>query len=476
MLRLRMNERSEEGRASGARRGVERLLVPVGTDWSWRGEVVGGTTTFLATAYIVVVNPAILAFAGIPEGPSTVATALAAAIGTLLMAFVARRPFAVAPYMGENAFLAFGLASLGIGWQARLGAVFLAGVLFLALTWTGVRRWLAESISTSLKHAFAVAVGLFLAQIGLYQTGIFTSAAAGLPAAALAGADGRLGAPAVPVKIGDWSRPGTWLAIVGVALTLALVLRGVRGAILLGMAPLAVAGVALGLAPAPESWLAVPFRGELSLAPIAFELDVAAMLEPGHWPLLGTLALMGFLDTLGTLVALGAAAGLLDARGNLPQVERPMAVDAISSMASALVGTSTSGAYIESAAGIRDGARTGLAALVTAAGFGAALFLAPLARSLQAMPFVYAPALVVVGILMLRSAREVAFDDLAEAAPAFATVALTLFTYNIANGLAAGLLLAPLALLVAGRRRETTAGAWLLAAACLAYFAGGLRH
>jgi AGZA family xanthine/uracil permease-like MFS transporter len=153
-----------------------------------------------------------------------------------------------------------------------------------------------------------------------------------------------------------------------------------------------------------------------------------------------------------------------------------MAVDALASMGSALLGTSTSGAYIESATGLRDGARTGLAAVVTAALFGATLFLAPLARTLQAMPFVYAPALVAVGVLMLRSARDVEFGDLAEAVPAFATIALTLFTYNIANGLAAGLLAAPLARLAAGRMRETGLSTWLLAAACLAYFLFGLRH
>jgi AGZA family xanthine/uracil permease-like MFS transporter len=458
------------------RRFVDRFLAEPGTEWTWRGELVGGTTTFLATAYIVVVNPAILAFAGIPEGPSTVATALAAALGTLMMALIARRPFAVAPYMGENAFLAFGLAALGITWQQRLGAVFVAGALFLLLTFAGVRRWLSRGLSTSLKHAFAVAIGLFLAELGLYQTGIFTSFATGLPPAALAGASGLLRAPDVPVKLGDWSHPAAWLTLLGVALTLALVLRRVRGAILLGMLPMAAAGVALGLAPLPERWLAAPFRGELSLAPIAFQLDIAGILEPRHWPVLGTLALMGFLDTLGTLVALGAAAGLLDERGDLPRIERPMAVDALASMASALVGTSTSGAYVESATGLRDGARTGMASVVTAALFGATLFVAPVARALQAMPFVYAPALIVVGILMLRSAREVEFGDLVEAIPAFATIVLTLFTYNIANGLAAVLVAAPLARAAAGRGREVGPAGWLLAAACLAYFVLGLRH
>jgi AGZA family xanthine/uracil permease-like MFS transporter len=461
---------------TAGRGALERLLVEPGESWSWRGELTGGVTTFLATAYIVVVNPAILAFAGIPEGPSTVATALAAALGTLLMALVARRPFAVAPYMGENAFLAFGLAALGITWQQRLGAVFVAGTLFLALTLAGVRRWLAESISTSLKHSFALAIGLFLAELGLYQTGIVTSSAEGMPAAALAGAEGLLRRPDVPLRLGDWSAAPTALALGGIALTAMLVLRRVRGAILLGMLPAAAAGILLGLAERPASWVAMPFSGELSLAPIALELDVAGILEPRHWPVLGTLALMGFLDTLGTLVALGAAASLLDARGNLPGIERPMAVDALASMGSALLGTSTSGAYIESAAGIRDGARTGIAAAVTALLFGATLFLAPAARALQAMPFVYAPALVVVGILMLASARHVEFGDLAEAIPAFATVALTVFTWNIANGLAAGLVAAPLARAAAGRAREVRPAGWLLGAICLAYFAGGFRH
>jgi AGZA family xanthine/uracil permease-like MFS transporter len=452
------------------------LFVERGTSWTWRGEITGGVTTFVTMAYIVVVNPAILAFAGIPAGPSTVATILAAAFGTLLMAAVARRPFAVAPYMGENAFLAFGLAALGITWQERLGAVFVAGALFLLITLVGVRRRLAEAIPVSLKHAFAVAIGFFLAEIGLYQCGIFTSFATGLPAASLAGEGGLLRAPDVPVRLGDWSQPAALLGIAGILITLALVLRRVRGAVLIGMLPIAAAGLALGLAPLPESWWALPFRGEMSLAPIALELDIAGVLAPEHWPVLGTLALMGFLDTLGTLVALGAAAGALDERGNLARIERPMAVDAVASMASALLGTSTSGAYVESATGIRDGARTGLACLVTAVLFLGTLFLVPVASLLQSMPFVYAPALVVVGVLMLGSARHVAFHDLVDGIPAFATVTLTIFTYNIANGIAAGLLLAPLARVVGGRGREVAPAAWFLAAVCFAYFGWGLRH
>jgi len=440
-------------------------------------ELLGGTTTFVTMAYIVVVNPAILAFAGIPSGPSTVATILAAACGTLLMAVWAKRPYAVAPYMGENAFLAFGLAALGITWQQRLGAVFVAGALFLLLTLAGVRTWLARSISPSLQHGFAVAIGLFLAEVGLFQCGIVTSFVVGMPAAALTGGDGAtLIAPDVPVKLGDWTQPATLLALAGILVTLFLVLRGVRGAILLGMVPGAAAGFALGLAPTTGAWVAMPFVGDLSLSPIFLELDIAGILRPEHLAVLGTLALMGFLDTLGTLVALGAAAGQLDEHGRLPGIEKPMAVDAVASMASALFGTSTSGAYIESATGIRDGARTGVASLVTALWFAGALFLVPLARVLQGMPFVYAPALVVVGALMLRSAKGVAFDDLAETVPALATIALTLFTFNIANGLAAGLVLSPLARTASGRVRETSAGGWLLAAACLAYFVFGLRH
>jgi len=444
---------------------------------SIRREVVGGVTTFVTMAYIIVVNPAILSAAGIPVGPSTVATILTAAFGSLLMGLYANRPIAVAPYMGENAFIAFGLVALGATWEQRLGSVFVAGVVFLLLTVFQVRSKLANAISPSLKYSFAAGIGLFLAFIGLYETGIVTSGAAGLPAAALLEAgQGLLRAPDVPVRIGAFHDPRVLLAIAGFAAIVGLMMRRVPGAILIGMGVTAGAGFAFGFAPAPGSVIAVPFSGEYSLAPIALHLDVRGVLTVSFLPVLLTLVLMSFLDTLGTLVGVGAAGGMLDERGNFPQVEKPMMVDALSCVFASLVGTSTSGAYIESATGIREGARTGLAAVVTALLFLAALLFLPLVQPLQQSRYAYGPALVAVGMLMAGSMRKVEFDDLTEAVPAFACIALMVFTYNIANGLTAGLVLYPLAKIVAGRARELNWGHNVLAILCLTYFLFGLPH
>ena len=444
---------------------------------SIRAEIVGGATTFVSMAYIIVVNPAILSFAGIPSGPSTVATILTAAFGTLLMGLYANRPIAVAPYMGENAFIAFGLATLGITWQQRLGAVFVSGVAFLAITLLRVRPWLASAVSASLKHAFAVGIGLFLALIGLYESGIVTSFVTGLPPAALAVSPaGTLLPPGAPLKLGGLGEPRVLLAIAAFALMAVLLQRGIRGAILIGMAATAAAGIALGLAHAPQAVFAIPFRGAYSLAPIALHLDLLGVLQPHLIPVLLTLFLMGLLDTLGTLVALGAAASLSDEQGNLPDIEKPMMVDAAACMFSGLVGTSTAGVYIESATGIRDGARTGLAAVTTGVLFLASLFVIPLIEPLQSLRFAYAPALVIVGLLMLASARHIAYDDLTELVPAFAAIALVVFTYNIANGLTAGLALYPVVKVAAGRTRELKPGAWLLAAMSFLYYGFGIPH
>lgn len=442
-----------------------------------RTEVLGGTTTFITMAYIIVVNPAILSFAGIPSGPSTVATILSAVFGSLLMGFYANLPIAVAPYMGENAFIAFGLAAMGIGWQQRLGAVFVSGVGFIVITLLRVRSWLANSISLSMKHSFAVGIGLFLAFIGLYETGIVTSSVTGMPAKLLLAPNADfLRAPDVPVKIGNLRDPQVLLAMFGFLVIAALLYRRVRGAILLGMVVTAAAGCALGFGHAPRGVVAMPFVGDYDLGAIAFKLDIAGVLRLGFLPILLTLFLMGFLDTLGTLVGVGAAGGMLDEQGNFDKIERPMMVDAVTCMFSGLIGTSTSGAYIESATGIREGARTGLAAVTTAALFGLSLFFIPLVEPLQNLRFAYGPALIAVGVLMLGSVAKIKFDDLTELVPAFVTITMMLFTYNIANGLTAGLVVHPVMKLVAGRYRELNWGAVFLGALCLIYYVFGLPH
>ncbi len=425
---------------------------------SVRTEVLGGITTFVTMAYIMVVNPAILAAAGIPTGPSTTATILVAAVGSILMGVWANRPIAVAPYMGENAFIAFGIAALGITWQQRLGAVFVGGAVLLIVTLLGLRTWLARAISPSLKQSFAAGIGLFLAFIGLVETGIVTRA------------------EAVPVRIGDMRDREVLLAIGGFVLIMVLIHRRVRGGVLIGIVATALAGALLGAGAAPRGVFALPFTGDYSLAPIALQLDIPGVLRIAFLPILLTLFLMSFLDTLGTLVGVGAAGGMLDRDGNIPQIERPMTVDAVACMLSGLAGTSTSGAYIESATGIREGARTGLAAVTTGILFALSLFFVPLVEPLQHLRYAYGPALIAVGVLMVEPVRRIDFDDLTELVPAFATIVMMAFTYNIANGLTAGLVLHPLMKVLTGRWREVTGGGAVLALLCLIYYAFGLPH
>jgi len=437
-----------------------------------RTEIIGGATTFAAMAYIIVVNPAILQAAKIPIGPSTVATILVAIFGSLLMGLYANRPLAVAPYMGENAFIAYGLGLLGIGWQLRLGAVFVSGVAFLVITLLRVRSWLADSISPSMKHSFAVGIGLFLAFLGLYQSGIITSFAEGKPNPGTE----LLPRFDAPVRLGNLYDARVQLAVLGFVITVFLFCWRVKAAILLGMAVTGAVGYFTGHGQAPQAIVAMPFTGEYDLSPIAFQLDIAGVFDGAFVAILLTLFLMSFLDTLGTLVGVGAAGEMLDERGNFPQIERPMLVDALACMFSAVVGSSTSGAYIESAAGVRAGARTGLASVTTALLFALALFFIPLVQPLQEYRYAYGPALIVVGSMMLNAAARIEWDDLTEGIPAFVTLAMMVFTYNIANGLTAGLVLYPLLKIASGRARELSAGSIVLALACLAYYLRGLPH
>lgn len=424
---------------------------------SYRQEIIAGITTFLTMSYIIVVNPSILEYAGIPKGPSTVATIIAAAVGTLIMAFYANRPIAVAPYMGENAFIAFTVVlSLGMSWQAGITAVFIGGVIFVLITIFGLRSWLAKSIPASLKYAFVVGIGLFLTFIGLVESGLVVK---------------DLSDSIVPVSIGKITSPEVLLALFAFFLMGVVMIRKIKGGIIIGILGttllafgLKALGVALPSVVYPHSFFSKP----PSLAPIAFQFDFTAVFTIGFLPILLTVFLMDFVDTIGTLIGVSARAGFLDEEGNLPEIEKPMLADAVATIVGACCGTTTSGSYIESAAGIEEGGRTGFTALVTAILFLLALFLTPI---LTAIPkCAYAPALIIVGILMIDSVKNINFSDKTELIPSFLAIIFMSFTYNLGIGITAGLASYPIIKLLAGRAREVEFGAWILGGISLVFY------
>ncbi len=414
----------------------------------FRRETVAGITTFLTMAYIIIVNPAILEAGGIPRGPQTTATIIAAVFGCVVMALWANRPFAIAPYMSENAFVAFTVVkTLGYTWQTALGAVFVAGIVFSILTVFRVRSWLAEAIPLSLKCAFAVGIGLFLTFIGLNETGLVT-----------------LGIAGAPVKMGNIAAPSVLLAVFGYLFTVFLMIRRVPGAIVIGIVATTVLSIALGVIPMPTEFVSLP----PDLSPILFQLDIGSAFEIRFFPVVLTIFIMAFLDTVGTLIGLSMRADLLDENGNLPEIEKPMLADALSTTVAPLLGTTTTGAYIESAAGIEEGGRTGFTALVVAGLFLLSLFFAPIFTIVP--PHAYGIALIVIGSFMIEPIKRIDFDDFTELVPAFLTIVLMIFTYNIGVGMSTGLLTYPLLKTAAGRGREVPAGMWVLALLAVSLF------
>jgi AGZA family xanthine/uracil permease-like MFS transporter len=411
-------------------------------------ETVAGLTTFTTMSYIVVVNPAILSAAGIPAGPSFVATVLVAVVGCYLMALYANRPFAIAPYMGENAFIAFTVCkALGFPWQTALGAIFLAGVAFILLTVLRLRQWVVDGVPTSLRYSFAVGIGLFLTFIGLNETGIVA-----------------LGVPGAPVHAGHLTSPPVLVAMFGFVLIAALTIRKVPGAILLGIVITAIIAFLVGTAPRPSGLVSLP----PGVAPILWQLDLRGALSWRSFPIVLTIFIMAFVDTMGTLIGLSARAGFLDEHGHLPQIERPMLVDAIATTLAPALGTTTAGAFVESATGIESGGRTGFTVLVTGTCFLFTLFFAPFVGAVPAQA--YGPALIIVGLFMLSPITRIDFSDFSESVPSFAVVVLMAFTFNIAIGITAGFVLYPLCKLITGNGRNLHPGLWVLTALSLLFF------
>lgn len=427
---------------------MKRYFDFAGYKTSYQREILGGLTTFFAMAYIIVVNPAILASGGIPKEANFTATILVAAIGTILMAFYARRPFAIAPYMGENAFIAFTVClGMGYSWNQALGALFISGIIFILITALKIRGWITTAIPDSLKRSFAAGIGFFIMFIGLNETGIV-----------------RIGIPGAPVKIGDLSSTGPLLAVFCLILISVLMIRRVAASIIIGLLVTTIIAFAIGQAQTPDKLFSLP----PSLGPIFLKLDIAGALELKFLPVILVLFIMAFVDTMGTLIGVSARAGLLDENNNLPQIEKPMMADAVATTSAALLGTSTAGAFIESAAGIEAGARTGFASLITALMFLLCLFVAPILVAVP--PFAYGAALIAVGFLMLSPLQKLPFDDYTELFPAVATIAMISFTYNIGFGMAAGFVLYPILKLVSGRLKELSPGIWILFALSLILF------
>jgi len=415
---------------------------------SYKQEIVAGTTTFLTMAYIIIVNPAILEAAGMPKGASTTATILATVFGTLIMALYAKRPFAIAPYMGENAFIAFTVVKgLGCSWQTALGAIFLAGILFTLLTVFKIRTWIAQSIPTSLSYSFAVGIGLFLTFIGLSDAGIVA-----------------IGVPGAPVSLGRVSEPSALLAIFGFIIIAWLMIKQVRGAIIIGILATTILSFLSGVTPMPSSWMSAP----PDIRPLLLQLDISGALHIKTLPIVLIIFIMAFVDTIGTLIGLSERAGLLDEKGNLPEIERPLLADAMANIIAPVFGTTTTGAYIESAAGIAEGGRTGFTSIVTAALFVCALFFAPALTAVP--PHAYGAALVVIGIFMIRPITRIDFTDYTELIPAFLTIVMMVFTYNIGVGMTAGMLAYPVLKTLAGRSREVPGGMWAMAAMSLLFY------
>jgi AGZA family xanthine/uracil permease-like MFS transporter len=412
-----------------------------------RTELIAGLTTYMTMVYITFVNPAILAEAGMDKGAVFVATCLAAAFGSAFMGLYANYPVALAPGMGLNAYFTYSVVKgLGIPWQVALGAVFLSGVLFLVVSATPVREWVINSISRSLKLAISVGIGFFLAVIGLQSASII------------------IADPTTLVTVGDLKTPAAAIAVVAFVLMCALYARNVPGAILIGILAAYAAGLALHLS---------MFAGVASwpppITPVLLQMEVAGAIDVGIAAVVFAFFLVVLFDNTGTLIGVAHAAGMMRPDGTVPGIGRALVVDSTATMAGAALGTSSTTSYIESAAGVKAGGRTGLVALTVAALFLATLFFAPLAGSIPA--FATAPALVFVGCLMMAGARDIDYEDATEYVPAAVTIVSMPLTYSIADGIAFGLVTYAGIKLLAGRLAEVSPAVVVLAALFIAKFA-----
>ncbi|WP_420770924.1 NCS2 family permease [Nocardia nepalensis] len=420
-------------------------------------ELMAGTITFLAMSYVLAVNPSVLGdegalgAKGIPMQAVFTATAVAAVFGTLVMGVWARYPIALAPGMGLNAFFAYSVVlGMGIPWQAALSGTFLSGVIFFVLAVTKVRERILNAIPMQMKLAVGAGIGMFVAFLGLKNAGIVVNSDATL------------------VTLGDFTKGTTLLALFGLVMTVVFLVIGWHGAVLYGIVLTAVVGVISGLVDLPHGVVAMPrglehtFGQAIIHLPDAFTGQMAVVIL--------TMLFVDFFDCSGTLIGVANQAGLLDKDGKLPRAASALAADSVGTMAGAVIGTSTTTAYVESTAGVSAGGRTGMTAVTTAGWFLIAMFCYPIFAVVAGSAAITAPALIVVGVLMARALGEIDWNRLEYSIPAFITVIMMPLTYSIANGLAMGMLFYPIVMTAKGRVKEVHPAMWALLVMFLGYF------
>ncbi len=411
-----------------------------------RTEILGGVTTFMTMAYIVFVNPTVLSGTGMDFGAVMTATCLSAAVATLAMGLLANYPIGLAPGMGENFFFLTVCLTMGVSWQVALAAVFVSGIVFVLLTFLRVREMIIDGVPASLKRAIAVGIGLFIAFIGITGAGIAEKS------------------PTAIVRLGDLSRAPTVVACVALLFTVTLIARRVKGAILIGIVFATALAWILGL---------VEWQGLVStppsMAPTLFKLDLRGLFDAAMIPVIVIFLFMAVFDAIGTLIGVSERAGFLK-DGKLPRATRALLADSSGTVVGSLFGTSTVTAYIESATGVEAGARTGLASVVTGVLFILVLFFSPIVKMVGGgvpveggvLQPITAPALIVVGCLMVESIRHIDWSDFTEAFPAFLVMIGMPFNWSIADGIAFGFISYPALKLLTGRAREATPLVYIL--------------
>lgn len=397
-------------------------------------EALAGLTTFLTMAYILIVNPHMLGGdAGMDMGAVFVATALAAATGTLLMGLLANYPIALAPGMGLNAYFTYTVVlTMGVSWQIALGAVFISGAIFFVLTLTKVREMIINAIPSGLKHAVSAGIGLFIAFIGLKNAGIIV-------------AD-----PGTTIALtNNLNDKGIMLTLFGLIITIFFIIRKVKGGIFFGMVITGIVGWFAGVVPTPESFFSMP----PSIKPTLFQMDILGALDMGLMVIIFSFLFVDLFDTTGTLVGVANQAGLMK-ENKLPRAGKALKADSIATMVGAALGTSTVTSYIESSAGVAAGGRTGLTSVFTAGMFLVAIFFFPVVEAVAGVAAITSPALIIVGILMASSLKEIEWKQLDEAIPAFFTMLMMPLTFSIATGISIGFIVYPLVKVFAGKAKE----------------------